>query len=172
MILQSGSAMKTTRTPRLALRAGAAITLLALASACRMAPQSVQIPMRVGKSLAADIYLPSNVGTYPTILVQTPYDRAVYQAQLPFQADAYAFVIVDMRGYFGSVGAINPSAKPGQDGYDCVEWIAQQSWSDGHVGTWGPSALGVSQFQTARENTPPLDAAEPQVAGFITTKRN
>ncbi|MBK7973431.1 MAG: hypothetical protein IPK07_09180 [Deltaproteobacteria bacterium] len=104
--------MKTTRTPRLALRAGAAITLLALASACRMAPQSVQIPMRDGKSLAADIYLPSNVGTYPTILVQTPYDRAVYQAQLPFQADAYAFVIVDMRGYFGSVGAINPSAKP------------------------------------------------------------
>lgn len=153
-------------------RASFAVLVLALSSACRMAPQSVQVPMRDGKSLAADVYLPSNVGTYPTILIQTPYDRSIYQAQLPFQADDYAFVIVDMRGYFGSVGAINPSAKPGQDGYDCVEWIAQQSWSDGKVGTWGPSALGVVQYQTAREKPPHLLAAVPQVAGFITTYGN
>ncbi len=150
----------------------AALTVAAVTNGCRLAAQPIQIPMRDGKYLAADVYLPANTGRWPTILIQTPYDRAVYEYQLPFQADHYAFVVVDMRGYFGSVGAINPSAKPGQDGYDCVEWIAQQSWSDGKVGTWGPSALGVVQYQTAREHPPHLFAAVPQVAGFITSYAN
>ncbi len=149
-----------------------ATLLAATSSACHLAPTATQIPMRDGKSLAADVYLPSAEGQWPTILIQTPYDRRVYQEALPLTADNYAFVIVDMRGYFGSAGASNPAAKPGQDGYDCVEWIAQQPWSDGHVGTWGPSALGVVQFQTAKEHPPHLFAAVPQVAGYITTYNN
>ncbi len=164
--------MRRQSTTARGLLALSALVLAAVTSGCRLAAQPVQIPMRDGKFLAADVYLPASTGHWPTILIQTPYDRSVYQLQLPFQADNYAFVIVDMRGYFGSVGAINPSAKPGQDGYDCVEWIAQQSWSDGKVGTWGPSALGVVQFQTAREHPPHLFAAVPQVAGFITTYGN
>ena len=139
---------------------------------CRLAPQSISIPMRDGKSLAADLYLPGSVGSWPTILVITPYDKAPYQTRLPFEADDYAWVIVDARGLFGSVDAANPDATPGQDGFDCVEWIARQSWSDSHVGMWGPSALGVVQFQTAREHPPHFDAGVPMVASFATSYAN
>ncbi len=156
----------------------ASVATIALACAalgttsCRLAAQAISIPMRDGKSLAADLYLPVGVGPWPTILLITPYSKAPYQARLPFDAESYAWVIVDARGLFGSVGAANPDATPGEDGYDCVEWIARQSWSDSHVGMWGPSALGVVQFQTAREHPPHLDAAVPMVSSFATSYAN
>ncbi|MEL6733978.1 MAG: CocE/NonD family hydrolase, partial [Bacteroidota bacterium] len=30
----------------------------------------------------------------------------------------------------------------GKDGKDLIDWMAQQSWCDGHVGMWGQSYLG------------------------------
>ena len=126
------------------------------------------IPMRDGKRLSADVYLPQDQpGPWPIILIQTPYNKQLYRdAGLPLDTDDYGFVIVDWRGYWGSILATNPSAVPGEDGYDCVEWIATQPWSDGNVGTWGPSALGVRQFQTAREQPPHLRACVPMVSSF------
>jgi len=44
--------------------------------------------------------------------------------------------------------------------------IAQQQWSNDSVGTWGPSALGLIQFQTAKENPPHLTCCVPIVAGM------
>ncbi|MBK7976109.1 MAG: CocE/NonD family hydrolase [Deltaproteobacteria bacterium] len=159
-----------------ALATRAALLALALAAltstACRLEAQPISIPMRDGKSLAADLYLPLGVGPWPTILLVTPYDKDPYRLRLPFAAESYAWVIVDARGLFGSVGAANPDAAPGEDGYDCVEWIARQTWSDSHVGMWGPSALGVVQFQTAREHPPHLDAGVPLVASFATSYAN
>jgi hypothetical protein len=35
------------------------------------------IPMRDGQALAADVYLPKQEGRYPTVLVQTPYDKSL-----------------------------------------------------------------------------------------------
>jgi predicted acyl esterase len=49
-------------------------------------------------------------------------------------------------------------------GYDCVEWIAKQPWSDGKVGTWGGSALGRIQLETAIEKPPHLVCAVPLIA--------
>jgi len=123
-----------------------------------------QIPMRDGKSLAADVYLPKAGQSWPTILIQTPYNRLFYRiAGLPLPTSDYAFVIVDWRGFWGSASAAAPFPHYGRDGYDCVEWIAGQAWSDGHVGTWGASALGGVQYQTAREHPPHLDACVPLV---------
>jgi len=45
-----------------------------------------------------------------------------------------------------------------------VEWIASKPWCSGKVGTWGPSALGKIQFQTAKENPPHLTCICPLVA--------
>lgn len=129
------------------------------------------IPMRDGKKLAADVYLPdTTAGTYPTILVQTPYNRTLLRFWLPLIGrdlanSPYAFVILDWRGFYGSAGALSATARRGEDGYDAVEWIAAQSWSDGKVGTWGPSALGGVQYQTAREDPPHLTCCVPLVAG-------
>jgi predicted acyl esterase len=132
----------------------------------------VEIPMSDGQFLAGDIYLPPDWESGPTILVQTPYWKDLYHfVGLPmgifFNQDemGYAMVIVDWRGFFGSAdAAYTGSPTRGEDGYDVVEWIAGQEWSDGKIGTWGPSALGRIQYQTAREQPPHLVCMVPQVA--------
>jgi putative CocE/NonD family hydrolase len=35
-----------------------------------------------------------------------------------------------------------------------MEWVATQSWSNGNVGTWGPSFMAITQLLTARHNHP------------------
>ncbi|MCB0395404.1 MAG: CocE/NonD family hydrolase [Flavobacteriales bacterium] len=136
-----------------------------------LTPQVDSIPMRDGKKLAADIYIPQGGGTFPVILIQTPYNRLYYRLGLPlgFQknldSSPYIFVIVDWRCFYGSQGACIAQPNRGQDGKDVVDWIAAQSWSNGKVGTWGPSALGKIQFQTAREQPAALVCSVPLVAG-------
>lgn len=139
----------------------------------QLTPIIDSIPMSDGKKLAADVYIPSGITTGPVILIQTPYNRILYRyAGLPLQikynvnASNYIFVILDWRGFYGSAAAkYAGSPTGGQDGASAVEWIAQQSWSNGKVGTWGPSALGKIQFQTAKENPTHLVCICPLVAG-------
>ena len=96
---------------------------------------STWIPMRDGKDLAADVYSPDTMQVFPVILIKTPYNKAWYQTHgLPLNTNDYAFVIVDWRGFYGSAGAATDSTNRGEDGYDCVEWIAEQSWCDGKIG--------------------------------------
>ncbi len=72
-------------------------------------------------------------------------------------------MVTDWRGFFASAAAAVPGYDRGLDDYDTVEWIARQPWCDGHVGTWGVSALGVIQFQTAAQRPPHLVACVPIV---------
>lgn len=128
--------------------------------------------MRDSKKIAADVYIPAGVNNAPVILIQTPYNRQYYRlVGLPLgigkdqNNSPYIFVISDWRGFYGSSKskyAGNPGL--GEDGYDLVEWIAKQSWCNGKIGTWGPSALGKVQFQTASENPPSLTCICPLVA--------
>ena len=79
---------------------------------------SVQIPMRDGKTLAADVYLPKSGGKFPAVLVQTPYNKSLmrpafegkgrYGAQSLFTDPSYAFVVTDWRGKFASQSAQTP----------------------------------------------------------------
>ncbi len=131
----------------------------------------IQIPMRDGKNLIADLYLPNDSDTFPVVLVQTPYGKNFFRtAGLPLgiwhdlSNSPFAFVIMDWRCRFASSGACNPEAERGEDGYDAVEWIATQPWCNGKIGTVGPSALGNVQYQTAREQPPHLICAIPEVA--------
>jgi putative CocE/NonD family hydrolase len=52
-------------------------------------------------------------------------------------------------------------AHEAEDGYDIVEWIAEQSWCDGHVGIWGISYGGIMSFKTAAAQPPHLSAMVP-----------
>jgi predicted acyl esterase len=151
------------------------VVLLTLSASTALAqflnPIVDSIPARDGKMLAVDIYVPDTSQTWPTILIQTPYNRQAYRWKLPLGIDTslsssnYAFVVLDWRCFYGSTGACIASPQRGEDGYDAVEWIASQPWSDGKVGTWGPSALGKIQYQTAREQPPSLVCGVPLVAG-------
>lgn len=132
----------------------------------------VEIPMSDNFTLEGDIYLPSNWNSGPVILIQTPYNKNLYHFSLPIGIGQnqdemeYAIVIVDWRGFWGSADAAYAgSPTGGEDGFACVQWIAEQSWCDGNVGTWGPSALGKIQFQTASQNPPNLRCIAPLVAG-------
>jgi uncharacterized protein len=140
------------------------------ASAQPLTPQEVWIPMRDGDSLAADLHAPQPEQPRPTILVQTPYNKYYFRFNLPvgYGTDIdecpYNFVIMDWRGFYASSEASNPDATRGEDGYDAIDWIKDQPWSDGNIGTWGASALGKVQFMTANEHHPNHICAVPIVA--------
>jgi predicted acyl esterase len=146
--------------------------LTSLQSSAILNPIVDSIPMSDGRKLAADVYIPSGITNGPVILIQLPYNRLNYRFGLPLNvglninSSNYIFVIVDWRGFYGSKKAAYVGAPAlGDDGYSTVQWIAQQTWSNGKVGTWGPSALGRVQFQTAQKNPPNLTCICPLVAG-------
>jgi uncharacterized protein len=136
---------------------------------------TVSIPMRDGRSLAADVFLPKSGGKYPVVLIQTPYDKNLVRPWFAgvgrwgpdslFTDLSYAFVITDWRGKFASSGALAPGtqANLSEDGFDTCAWIAKQEWCNGKIATWGPSALGRVQYETARSNPPNLVCAVPVV---------
>ncbi len=144
-----------------------------LSSYAMVSPTYVDsIVMRDGKKIAVDIYIPDggSGAVYSTVLIQTPYNRQAYRLSgLPLYGSnlsscPYAYVIADWRGFFGSMAANVNGYDRGKDGYDLVEWIATRSWSNGKIGTWGPSALGKIQFQTAKTQPPHLVCCIPLVA--------
>lgn len=129
----------------------------------------IMIEMRDGEFLEVDVYVPSGPGPYECILIQTPYNKDSFLA-LPLglgtniDAQPYAWVIADWRGFYGSNGAASNGGERGQDGYDLCEWIIQQTWHGDKIGTWGPSALGKVQYDTAFEQHPNHTCAVPLVA--------
>lgn len=121
----------------------------------------VRMPMRDGTELSADIWLPEKEGEYPAILVRTPYTKADRQPRFPefgkfFAERGYVFILQDVRGRGDSDGEFNFFFSDGKDGYDAIEWIAQQEWCNGKVGTLGPSYMGGALWVAARENPPHL----------------
>lgn len=131
----------------------------------------ISIPMRDNEVLSADVYIPAGADSCQVILIQTPYDKNTFQnTGLPLgigsnlDSQPYAFVIVDWRGFYGSSSADLSNFERGEDGYDIIQWITEQTWHKDRVGTWGPSALGGVQYATAREQHPNHTCAVPLVA--------
>lgn len=164
------------------LRVGLAAAVLAGSAgpAIGLSYQPVTIPVRDGHVLAADVYFEGILGQpKPVILIQTPYNKNYYRAAVYIPPEAggspfpisleYNYVILDWRGFYGSADAAVAGYDRGLDGYDAVEWIAAQPWCDGRIGTWGHSALGYIQFQTASHRPPHLVCAAPFVKDFLTT---
>ena len=150
--------------------------------------KSVLVPMRDGVRLSTDIYSPVGVaGPLPVILIRLPYNKNTYlnmrlpgDPDLRFQSDAYYFaghgyrvVVQDMRGRHESEGIYRVSASNRDDGYDTIDWLSNQPWTTGRVGTYGCSYLGENQIQQAAERHPNHTTALPQAAGggYIGTGR-
>ncbi|KAJ5683467.1 hypothetical protein N7462_006632 [Penicillium macrosclerotiorum] len=74
----------------------------------------------------------------------------------------YAVVCVDMRGTWNSDGnATFPCADQGKDGYDVVEWISSQTWSNERVSMSGNSFLAATQWFVGAEQPPHLTCLAP-----------
>ena len=115
-----------------------------------------KIPMRDKIELNATLYLPKTIGGQPSktpvIFTLTPYISDTYHARAAyFAAHGYAFALVDVRGRGNSGGEFEPFANEARDGYDVVEWLAQQPFCDGKVGMWGGSYAGFDQWATAKD---------------------
>lgn len=119
------------------------------------AKQTYRVAMRDGVRLATDVYLPPGEGPFPVVLARTPYNKDGAQGLAQsFVSRGYALVVQDTRGRYASEGENRAFEADGwvdgkQDGYDTVEWVAQQPWCNGKVGTWGGSALGITQYLMA-----------------------
>jgi hypothetical protein len=134
--------------------------------------RDIRVQMRDGVRLATDVYRPKRDGPWPVLLERTPYGKsfAWFTAGLivnPLVAveRGYAVVVQDTRGRSGSQGPFEPFLHEADDGYDTVEWAASQPWSDGAVGVFGSSYLGVTALQAALAAPPHLKAGVSYLTG-------
>jgi putative CocE/NonD family hydrolase len=121
-------------------------------------------PTRDSVRLRADLHTPSGHVRHPVLLIRTPYGRQGYREDsLVAKAidRGYAVVVQDVRGRYGSEGDFDPYKREGLDGYDTIEWIARQPWSNGRVATAGLSYPGAVQWLAAVEAPPHLVCAFP-----------
>ncbi|KAL4900243.1 hypothetical protein BDW74DRAFT_162318 [Aspergillus multicolor] len=151
----------------------------------------VAIVVRDGCTLYADIYrTPSPNPTVPAIICWSPFGKkfngidslrlmtpwnlgipdgtlsGLEKFEAPDPAEyvqhGYAIVNVDSRGAFDSKGTMAiMGTQEAQDGYDVIEWIAQQDWCSGSVGLAGNSHLAIIQWFIAALQPPSLKAIAP-----------
>ncbi len=125
------------------------------------------VPMRDGVKLYADLYHPKAEGRYPVLVVRTPYGvqrDGVHETMMKFAQRGYAVVVQDVRGRYESEGKWDPFRDEAKDGFDTVEWAAQQPWSNGRIAMQGGSYLGHVQWRAASLAPPSLVAIFPAVA--------
>jgi predicted acyl esterase len=127
--------------------------------------QIVMVPMRDGVNLATNIYLPDGDGPFPVVLTRTPYDKdGVDSSVTRYNERGYALISQDVRGRYDSEGENRPFETDIEDGYDTVEWIAAQAFSNGKIGIFGTSAPGITSNLAAASAPPHLTAAYVTVA--------
>jgi predicted acyl esterase len=126
------------------------------------------LPTRDGTTLNVNVTFPldGSKGPWPVVVDYSGYDPGAPgqtpQEAVVFALHGYVVVGVNMRGTGCSGGAFD-FFEPLQstDGYDVVEAVARQSWSNGDVGLVGISYPGISQLFVARTKPPHLRAITP-----------
>ncbi len=114
--------------------------------------ETFMVPMTDGINLATDVYLPDG-GSPPhgAIMIRTPYNKN--DSGLGDWANkGWPSIVQDTRGRFQSEGIDTIFRNDADDGYDTLQWIATQNWSNGKVATIGGSATGIVQYLMAGTN--------------------
>ncbi|ROR46510.1 CocE/NonD family hydrolase [Kitasatospora cineracea] len=125
------------------------------------------VAMRDGNDLATSVYLPEGDGVHSTILVRTPYARLGRHAVLEREAEyfrgrGFAFVTQGLRDKRLSQDGVASYSQEVADGYDTVEWITRQPWSNGSVGVTGSSCSGFTAWAAVASGHPAIKAAVPK----------
>ena len=111
----------------------------------------VKVTMRDGIRLSTNIYRPDTSGTFPVLLARSPYGNggAGNPDALFFARRGYAVVVQDTRGRSESEGIFDANQPEALDGYDTQQWIGEQAWCNGKIGTFGGSYVGFTQWMPA-----------------------
>lgn len=122
--------------------------------------RNLQVPTGDGLTLATDHYAPATAGSFPTILIRTPYGRRVSAAFSARRFAAYGYHVLaqDVRGRFGSDGEFAPFLHEAADGEATLDWLAEQPWYNGVLGMWGQSYVGYVQWALATARPEAVDA--------------
>lgn len=149
------------------------------------------VVMRDGVRLNTFVFLPQSGGPrYPVILQRTPYGITSPEGhnvtdstkgwlpdpQAPLRGSilrgwreivrhGYAAVYQDTRGRYGSEGEDHVYGDDAADGYDTLEWIASEPWSNQSVGLSGSSAGATTALAAASQCHPSVRAFFTQVGG-------
>ncbi len=127
--------------------------------------RDVMVPMRDGVKLAANIFRPKGEGRFPVVLMRTPYGKPdeKWGDAKRYATAGYVMVVQDCRGRGKSEGVWDPFRYDTDDGYDTQEWVGQQSWCNGSIGTAGGSYLGWTQWASAPKASRYLKTMVPTV---------
>ncbi len=124
---------------------------------------TINIPMRDGKELPTDLYMPSpDAKGLPCILLRSPAGRKAATAQIftPYIQEGYLVAIQDTRSAVDPEGKTHPYQADGwgklQDGYDTVQWLADSCYTNGKIATAGWSAMGITQLMMGPSAPPGL----------------
>jgi uncharacterized protein len=143
--------------------------------------KDVDVPVRDGASLKADVLRPDGKGRFPAIINLGPYQKDkvwIPPANLEEKPNplmnwetinpewwvpqGYASVRIDARGTGKSPGQTDPwSFQESLDFHDAIEWAAQQPWCSGTVGLSGISYFAINQWFAANHQPPSLKAIIP-----------
>ncbi|TFV56039.1 CocE/NonD family hydrolase [Mycobacterium sp. PS03-16] len=133
----------------------------------------VEITVRDGTTLLADVHRPDADGRFPALIAASPYPRQIQDLGAPmgfieagntpfWVSRGYVHVIANLRGTGGSGGTFGfMDEQERQDCHDLVEWAAAQPWCDGNVGMIGISYFAMTQLEAAVERPPHLRAIFP-----------
>jgi putative CocE/NonD family hydrolase len=136
------------------------------------------VTMSDGTVLRVNVYYPTSggrpaKGPFPVLLTQTPYGKdstaSSSTGEDPYLIErGYIDVVADVRGTgdsHGRFGFFDPAQQ--RDGATLVRWSARLPRSDGKVGLYGASYLGINQLLTVATLGPdsPVKAIFPIIAG-------
>jgi putative CocE/NonD family hydrolase len=140
--------------------------------------------MNDGATLRGDVYYPTNSdgdiqdGQYPVILTVSPYHDKTQDERdrggAAFVDFDYIHAIFDVRGTGSSDGAFEFLGPREQEDYgELIHWAGDLPRSNGNVGMYGASYMGINQYLAARAAGPnsPLKALFPRITG-VDTYRN
>ncbi len=121
------------------------------------------IPMRDGTRLSAYLYFPEGAGPWPVIFQQryaSLQGKSTRESAAKLADAGFVVAMVNFRGTHLSEGKwVGYRAMQWgelRDGYDTCEWLADQNWCTGKVGTFGGSQAGFAQNFLAVTQPPHL----------------
>lgn len=118
-----------------------------------------------GYRLATDVYLPNDFEKFPVILFRTPYNKEnLKNTAKQMVSHGYAVVVQDCRGTNSSEDGFYAFKNEKDDGITTAQWITEQSWCNGNIGTAGGSYLGYTQWISAPFHGNSVKTMIPEVA--------